>query len=240
MAAEKKAPRLGDNVSRSKNVPWFQSKIGSSLTPAGRDLLGTYSGIAAAEIEDHIYKNRDSAWDIFPWPCVGEFWFITLGLSLHPRYPQLLARLLGQDPPTKFLDLGTCLGQDLRKLVADGAPLDSLWGTNYFEEYEAADHALFRDADRFTDRFIAADLFDQSEASALQKTAGTWDVINIIMFLHVYDWDTQGRACRRILQLLLHAKGSMVIGAQTGSTEAGALRLKPPMVAEGEERTVYR
>lgn len=184
--------------------------------------------------------QRDSAWVIFPWPCIGEFWFIKLGLSLHPRYDALLTRLRTQSPPTKFLDLGTCLGQDLRKLVADGAPLQALWGSDYFAEYEAAGHELFCDADRFQNRFISADLFDESPESALMKTAGTWDVINIIMFLHIFDWDMQVRSCRRILKLLSRGKGSMVIGAQTGSTQAGELILKPPLVAEGQERTVYR
>lgn len=32
----------------------------------------------------------------------------------------------------------------------------------------------------------------------------------------------------------------MVIGITTGSTEAGDLVLRPPSVAEGEERTIYR
>ncbi|KAI4236487.1 MAG: hypothetical protein LQ349_002514 [Xanthoria aureola] len=233
-------PRLGQNISRTKAVPWYQPKVGSSLTPAGRQLLETYSGIPASEVEDHIYKIRDAAWEIFPWPCVGEFWFISLGLSLHPRYQDLLARLRAKGASTKLLDLGTCLGQDLRKLIADGAPSEALWGSDYFEEYEAAGHDFFRDADRFHHRFLAADLYDESQESALQKTAGTWDVINIIMFLHIYDWDAQVRACKRILKLLSPEKGSMVIGAQSATTEPGEIRLKPPMVAEGEEKTLYR
>lgn len=49
-------PRLGQNISRTKAVPWYQPKVGSSLTPAGRQLLETYSGIPASEVEDHIYK----------------------------------------------------------------------------------------------------------------------------------------------------------------------------------------
>ena len=43
-------------VSRSKKLPWFQSKIGSSLTPAGRQLLEEYSGIETSEVENHVYK----------------------------------------------------------------------------------------------------------------------------------------------------------------------------------------
>ncbi|KAI4260712.1 MAG: hypothetical protein L6R42_003916, partial [Xanthoria sp. 1 TBL-2021] len=53
---DKVAPRLGQNVSRTKDVPWYQYKVGSSLTPAGRQLLETYSGIPASEVEEHIYK----------------------------------------------------------------------------------------------------------------------------------------------------------------------------------------
>ncbi|KAK0506889.1 hypothetical protein JMJ35_010589 [Cladonia borealis] len=240
MAAQSKPFRIADDVSRSRNIPWFQSKIGSSLTPAGRSLLEIYSGIPASEVEAHIYDTRDSVWEIFPWPCVGEFWFVTLGLSQHPQYDTLLTRLRNQTPPTKFLDLGCCLGQDLRKLVHDGAPLEALWGSDYFAKYEGAGQEFFRDKDRFQNRFIAADLFDESPDSGLVPTAGTWDVISIVMFLHMYDWNRQVQCCRQILKLLSKSKGSMVIGAQTGAIDAEEVVLKPPYVAEGEERTVFR
>lgn len=57
MAAQSKTFRIAENVSRFKDVPWFQSKLGSSLTPAGRSLLEVYSGIPASEVEAHIYKT---------------------------------------------------------------------------------------------------------------------------------------------------------------------------------------
>lgn len=138
------------------------------------------------------------------------------------------------------MDLGTCLGQDLRKLLFDGAPPQSLYGLDIFPEYECVGHELFRDADTFQNHFIAADIFDEAVDSKLAKTEGTWDVICIIMFLHIYDWDTQVRTCKRILKLLSRKPGSMVIGAQTGSTEAGEQVLKPPFAAEGERKTIYR
>lgn len=101
-------------------------------------------------------------------------------------------------------------------------------------------HELFRDRETFQNRFIMADLFDTTSDSALERTKGKWDVINIIMFLHVFDWSTQLVACKRILGLLSRKSGNMIIGAQTGSTEAGEHVLKPPFVAEGEHKTVYR
>lgn len=48
--------KLGANVSRSKAVPYFHSQIGSSLTPAGRQLLENYSRLPESELEAHIYK----------------------------------------------------------------------------------------------------------------------------------------------------------------------------------------
>lgn len=138
------------------------------------------------------------------------------------------------------MDLGTCLGQDLRKLLFDGAPPQGLYGSDIFSEYESVGHELFRDADTFKNHFIAADIFDETADSRLAKTEGTWDVISIVMFLHIYDWDTQVRTCKRILKLLSRKPGSMVIGAQTGSTDAGEHFLKPPFVAEGRQKSVYR
>lgn len=152
----------------------------------------------------------------------------------------MLSRLRSSSSNTQFLDLGTCLGQDLRKLLFDGAPLQSLYGLDIFPEYERMGHELFRDADTFQNRFIAADILGETVDSKLAKTDGTWDVISINMFLHIFDWDTQVRTCRRILKLLSKKPGSMVIGVQTGSIEAGEHVLKPPYVEEGERKTVYR
>lgn len=166
---------------------------------------------------------------------------MSFGLSLHPGYSHLLSRLGTPDSsPPRLLDLGTCLGQDLRKLLFDGAPKESLFGSDIFPAYEAAGHALFNDASTFTNRFIAGDIFDVSPQSALVRTQGTWDVIVIYMFLHVFDLDGQTRACGRILDLLCLKPGSTVIGAQTATIKPAEQKLVPPFVKPGEHKSVYR
>ena len=124
--------------------------------------------------------------------------------------------------------------------MADGVSPEVLYGSDYFAENEDVGHQLFRDVDRFQGRFIAGDIFDESPESALEKTSGSWDVVSINMFLHMFDWPTQLRACKRILKLLMNKKGSIVIGAQTGSIYARDFHVKPPIVAEGEEKTLFR
>ena len=136
--------------------------------------------------------------------------------------------------------MGTCLGQDLRKLAFDGVPVGSLYGSDVFPEYERVGHELFHDADTFKGRFITADLLADDADSALVKTEGTWNFVSIVMFLHIFDWATQIRACKKIIKLLARKPGSMVIGAQTGSTQSGEHIIKPPFVAEGEHKSVFR
>ncbi len=87
---------------------------------------------------------------------------------------------------------------------------------------------------------MAADLFDDSADSPLIKSAGSWDIVNIVMFLHIWDWGMQVKAWKRILKLLSHRPGSMIVGAQTGSTQPGELQLTPPYVVKGEEKSIYR
>lgn len=118
--------------------------------------------------------------------------------------------------------------------------MQSVYGSDIYSDYERIGHKLFHDADTFKDRFIGADIFDEDKNNALVKTEGTWDVISIVMFLHIFDWTTQIRACKRILKLLSRRPGSVVIGAQTGSTKPGEQVLKPPFVAEGEHKSVFR
>ena len=63
---------------RSKNLPWFQANIGSSLTPEGRQLLEEYSGIPPEEVVAHIYNTVSLLLFSFP--------FLHLSLSSFSIY----------------------------------------------------------------------------------------------------------------------------------------------------------
>jgi hypothetical protein len=176
---------------------------------------------------------------VFPWPCIGEFWFIEQGILRHPDYTLVLDKLKSADGDAKFLDLGTCLGQDVRTLAYAGAPLSSLHGADVLPKFEAAGHALFKDSDRFdSSHFITGDIF--SDDDDLAKTRGTWDIIHIAMFLHVFSFKDQEVASRNILRLLKSTEGSLVFGTQTGTMDPGELALKPPLCEPGERKTIYR
>ena len=75
-----------------------------------------------------------------------------------------------------------------------------------------------------------------------QLGPGQIDMISITMFLHLFNWRNQLRAATRILRLLSHKPGSLILGSQAGSVNAGELPLKPPFadVEGGDKRTVFR
>ncbi|CRG87380.1 hypothetical protein PISL3812_04397 [Talaromyces islandicus] len=238
-----------DHPVRSRKLPWFTEFAPDKLTPYARQLFEEYSGIPPEDVESHILQVRDLAWDICPWPCIGEFWFVSFGLRRHNHYGRLVSFLKSTPestddsklPPT-FLDLGTCVGQDVRALLYDGVPISRLYGSDILPGFEGAGHALFKDANRFTpEHFIVGDIFDTNpETSPLAKTAGTWSVVNIIMFLHLFNLDESEIVCTNILKLLRPEPGSFVIGAQTGTLNAGELVVPPPLVDPGVHKVIYR
>jgi hypothetical protein len=175
---------------------------------------------------------------VFPGPGIGQFWFLRLGLS-NPQYATVLSQLKSS-PNAKLLDLGTCLGQDLRKLVVDGISPSQVFGCDIINGFESVGHEFFRDKSRFENRYITADIFDDASESPLVKTQKTWDIICIYMFLHIWNRDEQVRACRKILNLLSSKPGSCIIGSQTGSVNPREFPIGPPFAKMDEKKSVYR
>ncbi|RDW67588.1 hypothetical protein BP6252_08984 [Coleophoma cylindrospora] len=212
---------------RSKDVPWYSESIGSKLDGAARDLLANYSKIPADQIEEHVYKIRDKAWQVWPYPCIGGFRFLDLAISLSPDYPEVLRRL--ESGSESFLDLGCCFGQELRKIAADGAPSENLYGSDLRPEFFDLGYDLFFDRDSLKSKFIAADIFDSS--SPLSTLDGKIDIVYIGAFLHLFGYDEQVQICKRIVQLTRPVKGTMVLGRQVGNVDAAE---KPHRTNKGQ------
>jgi hypothetical protein len=118
---------LPTSVANDTKVSSYNKHIGSKLGDPARRLLETYSKISSDEIEKHVYAivcplppfhrhahenvQRDEAWEVWPYRCIGQFRFLDLSISHYPHYPAILERLKKGDQ--NFLDLGCCFGQDL-------------------------------------------------------------------------------------------------------------------------------
>ncbi|KAM3079408.1 hypothetical protein ACMFMG_005840 [Clarireedia jacksonii] len=220
MMADTDIPRAAEKIAeRSTDVPWYESTIpAEKLDGAARDLLENYSKIPSSEVESHIYDIRTRAWETFPYPCIGGFRFLDLAISSFPYYPTLLSRLSSTE--TKFLDLGCCFGQEIRKIVHDGAPSEKLHGCDLRSEFFDLGYDLFKDKDTLKTTFFSADIFDE-ENENMKKVEGDIDFVYAGSFLHLFGWDEQVKICKRLARIL-KKEGSVVMGRQVGELTAGA------------------
>lgn len=138
-------------------------------------------------------------------------------LSRLPFYPTILERL--KTGNEQFLDLGCCLGQDIRKLVADGAPSEYLYGSDIKPEFFDLGYKLFCDKETLKSTFIAADIFDTS--SNLKSLDDKIDIVYIGAFLHLFNYEEQATVCKRLVTLLRAKPGSVIVGSQVGHLKPG-------------------
>ncbi|KAL5353797.1 hypothetical protein ACLOAV_001839 [Pseudogymnoascus australis] len=215
---------MADNVSlsvagksRSKDSPLYNPTLDNLPKEVG-DLLENYSGIEPDRVVSHVEK-RDRAWAIFPYPCIGLFRFVDLTLCTFPLYPTILSRL--KDDKQTFLDLGCCLGTEIRQLVADGAPSENLHGTDLRPEFWELGYNMFDDRDSLKASFLTGDVFDP--ASELVKLDRRVDVIHAGLFFHLFSFEQQIEIAKRTVKLMRPVKGSLLVGWQVGCLDAGPL-----------------
>ncbi|KAH4263700.1 hypothetical protein HBI04_148700 [Parastagonospora nodorum] len=215
--------KLGEYIETKRYIeepeilPWYKKEIGE-LKPPARDLFEQYSHVAPDEVETHIKRIRDEAFKIFPYPCVGNWGFLNLSVMESPVYKEVLERIKNGE---QYLDIGCCMGQDIRKLAHDGAPEYNMYGSDLKSEFWSIGYDMFLDKATLKSKFIEADVFDAD--SGLKELDGKLNIVHAASFFHLFDWDSQVKAAKRIGQLLKAEPGVMVFGRQGGMPEAGTI-----------------
>jgi len=197
------------------SVGWFQPEL-EDVNPQARIILETYCKLASDEVVPHVLGIRDKAWKVFPYPCIGQFRFLDMPLGGFDAYPEIVERLKsGND---KYLDLGCCFGQDIRRLVADGVPDRALIGSDLQQGFLDLGYDLFKDKETLQSEFITADIFEcESKLTALE---GNIDIIHASSFFHLFGYEGQKKVARRVVQLLKPKKDSLLVGRQVGNVKA--------------------
>ncbi|KAH9903902.1 S-adenosyl-L-methionine-dependent methyltransferase [Xylariomycetidae sp. FL2044] len=201
---------------RSRAVAWYQDTL-SRVPQVAREVLQQYSKVPEKQLLEHIYRVRDQAWDVMPFPCIGVFRFLDFPACLSPVYPEVLSRVRNGET---FLDLGCCFGQDIRKLAHDGAPSHNLIGVDLEPRFLELGYELFRDRDTLRARFQAADVFDPN---FLADLAGKVDIIFVGSFLHLFDFDQQKAIVAQLGKLLRPKAGSLVFGRHRATANEGGI-----------------
>lgn len=227
---------------KSKNAPWFIDLPQHPITSTCRGLLERYAKIPAKDVESHILAVRDEVWEHYPYPSIGLFAWLDLGLcgddlpshdyigpadaaksTIVTSYQTIVTKLKAGG---KFLDVGCMFAQDSRKLVADGVPPDNVFCTDLRAGYFECGRKLFRDeAIMPDDHFIAADILD-SKAPGLKALEGKLDVINATHVIHVFSIEEQLQLLVRFITLLKPEPRVMCTGRLSGHDASGYHNLK--------------
>lgn len=134
-----------------------------------------------------------------------------------------------------FLDLGTGLGQEVRGIIAAGAPAQRVRGVELEPAFHELGFELFRDAERLgngngngsgsgssSEVMLVGDILLDSGAGSLDGLYGKMSVLHAASFLHLWDWDGQVDVAGRMVRLMQDRIGVRMLGRQIGSVRAGA------------------
>jgi 2-polyprenyl-3-methyl-5-hydroxy-6-metoxy-1,4-benzoquinol methylase len=197
-------------------IGWFDEHPKEGQIPeAARRLLETYSGVPPSEITDHVVNLRNEAWNVYSYPCIGQFRFLDNGLKDCEEYDEVLKRLQQGE---KLLDMACCFGQTVRQLVADGAQAGNIYGCDLEAGFIELGYKLFKDRDKLRSKFLVADIFDP--ASALNDVKGNVDIVYTGSFFHLWGLEKQKEVSRAVALLLRPKPGSMILGRQIGAVTA--------------------
>jgi hypothetical protein len=144
------------------------------------------------------------------------FQFLDVSMATMVIYPEVLERVKNGE---RFLDLGCCLGQEIRKLVFDGAPSACTYGSDLWGDFFSVGYELFKDKDKLQTNFVAADVFEDS--SPLTDLAGKMNIIYTGAFFHLFSLEDQEKIALRVVQLLVPQPGALIVGRQSGSEVSG-------------------
>ncbi|PYH80495.1 hypothetical protein BO82DRAFT_286451 [Aspergillus uvarum CBS 121591] len=150
------------------------------------------------------------------------FWFLHFDLAKSPIYQEILSNV--QDG-TLLLDLGCGLGQDIRRLVYDGAPQDNIIGLDLHRGFIDLGFELFNDRNTLRSAFVVQDFFERSQIP--QSQASRIRIINSGYFMHLWDWDGQIKVAKHMISLLSLEEDGIVTGMHFGSKQTGVWEKVP-------------
>lgn len=123
-----------------------------------------------------------------------------------------------------FLDIGCCLGHDIRKLVFDGAPAENLVGVELRKGFIDLGYDLFRDRDTLRAKLLQGDATSDGSVDPWPQLEGKFDVVNLGLILHVFPWEGQVALLERGIENLKQGQlGTSLIGLACGAIDDGTV-----------------
>ncbi|THH11243.1 hypothetical protein EW146_g8103 [Bondarzewia mesenterica] len=229
-------------ITRESSVPnEFIRPLDESLFQPSNSELDFLKSVISGdehELRRRVFEVQKYAYEQHPYPCICQFNHVSLMMSTNKVYPSIVET--GKTNGTILLDLGCCMGTDVRKIVHDGYPADHVVGCDLRPEFIALGYKLYRDTETYSIRFLTADIFDLlldsvpssakplskvplSQVSTLDELIGRVSHIYIGALFHLFDEQTQLGLAQRLVSLLKKTRGATIFGRHQGLEEAGMI-----------------
>ncbi|RDA84551.1 hypothetical protein CP532_3765 [Ophiocordyceps camponoti-leonardi (nom. inval.)] len=187
---------------------WFKKDLQEhELQQPAREVFEKYSRVPAERVLSHLKG-------LLPYPCIGLFWFLDFGISELPVYDEVKERIISGE---KFLDLGCCFGQDMRKLIADGVPQSNIYGSDLDMRFIDLGYEVFRDRHSLRSKFIQADILDDD--SDLNQLKGQLGIISAQSLFHLFPWNRHVEIAKRIISLFNPTGSALLLGRTIGNKD---------------------
>lgn len=206
-----------DEGKMTAGIENYWSDMEPPISDEMKKLLMRYSGIPELALATHVQAIRADAWQVFKYPCIGLYGFLRLVSSTLPVYDSVLERLKGGET---LLDLGCGMGQEIRKLIFDGAPAENIDGLELERSFIDYGYDLFKDRAKLRSLFHVGDVLHTST-----QTLGVqpFDIVMAIYFFHLFNWTEQVEVLTRVVRLLKPKSQSLIFGVQFGCENARSI-----------------
>ncbi|KAL5476781.1 hypothetical protein ACEPAI_2967 [Sanghuangporus weigelae] len=203
------------------------------------------------ELKQHVISVQKEAWDVVNYKCIQSFGFLRLKMSRLPAYQDLL-KLGKERPGAILLEYACCFGNDARKAISDGFPIENVIASDIKQEFWELGHKLFKSTpETFPVPFVQGDIFDPrhiapsppfysapttpcptlSTLNSLTPLQGYVSAIHVAQFFHLFGKEDQIKAARALASLLSPLPGSMIFGSH--STKSVSCEIIHPGSAGG-------
>ncbi|KDQ58877.1 hypothetical protein JAAARDRAFT_33617 [Jaapia argillacea MUCL 33604] len=210
------------------------------------------------ELRTHIVAVQEKAYKVHPYPCIRRFAFTKLKIARLPGYEQLL-KLGKERRGAIFLDIGCCFGNDTRKAIYDGFPIEGVIASDLRREYWDIGHELFKSTPTsFQVPFLQGDIFSPtflspsaplttppstsapplSTLTTLTPLHGHISAIHASSLFHLFPESLQLKLAHALGSLLSPLPGSIIFGSH-GAAPIKGVRVREPG-EQGEYRETFR
>jgi SAM-dependent methyltransferase len=140
--------------------------------------------------------------------------FVSFNLDKRPSYRSVLDDLK-TNRGAKHLDIGCCVGQDIRKLVVDGVRSSQITAIELEPQFVELGYQLFLDKDRLQTRFFTANILTDDEV--VKELEGQMSSVHMNLVLHLFTRDEQKKVLGNVLRIL--APGGILLGSTVANED---------------------